>query len=189
MHGRVKSGVGCVVALGVAALVACSSSNGGPLAGNPGASSSGGSVTTGADGGDPCPSGTAVSDGQNYVTNRGCPKCHGSDMAGQTTYLHATPDGGAYPFHVYLYPPNLTPDQTTGIGSWRDEDVSFAIIHGVDNTSQRLCPEMQHYTGMCQSEADTIVKYLRSIPAVVKTIPSSICPPLKPLPPGFDAGP
>lgn len=183
MRWSVKLGMGCAMATAIAAAVACSSTNNNPLAGQ------GGGGSGGVDGGDPCPSGTSASDGQGYVAARGCAKCHGADMAGQTTYLHSTPDGGSYPFHVYLYPPNLTPDQTTGIGSWQDTDVAFAIIHGVDNTSQKLCPEMQHYTGMCANEANGIVAYLRSIPAVVKAIPGSICPPLKPLPPGYDAGP
>jgi hypothetical protein len=179
MGWRVKLGVGCVMA--VAAAVACTTSNSDPLGGT--------GVTSGSDGGDPCPSGTAASDGQGYVTNRGCQKCHGNDMAGQTTYLHNSPDGGTYPVGVYLYPPNLTSDMTTGIGSWPDEDVAFAIVNGVDNNGQNLCPEMQHYKEMCANEANGIVAYLRSIPAVVKVIPGSVCPPLKQAPPGFDAGP
>ncbi len=45
-----------------------------------------------------------------------------------------------------LYPPNLTPDPTTGLGNWTSEEIAYAITEGIDNTVLELCPEMgRHY--------------------------------------------
>ncbi len=80
---------------------------------------------------------------------------------------------------VELYPPNLTPDDETGIGTWRDEQLALAIRTGQDQTGLALCPQMTHFSTMNDYEAYSIVKYLRSIPAVKQRIPRSVCPPLK----------
>ena len=128
---------------------------------------------------DACPSGTDAASGKTYVSARGCPTCHNADLAGSTSPLTSTQVGTALPSDVRLYAPNLTPDMTTGLGSWSDTDIKFAIIHGIDNTGADLCPQMQHYVGMCDAEASGIVAYLRSLPSVSKTIPGSICPPYK----------
>jgi mono/diheme cytochrome c family protein len=170
MDRRALLGLGNLFALALAS--ACSSSTSSPLGGGP----TGGG---GGDAGDPCPTGTAASDGKGYVASRNCAKCHNADMAGSQTALTSAQIGTTIPSNVYLYPPNLTPDQTTGIGSWSDTDIKFAIIHGVDNTGANLCPQMQHYVGMCDNEATGIVAYMRSLPAVSKQIPGSICPPYK----------
>jgi hypothetical protein len=136
-----------------------------------------------------CPSGTGVSDGQTYVQEEGCQQCHGPDMSGSTTPLANGTDGiklGNYQGVLdTLYPPNLTPDAQTGIGNWTNEQIGQAITQGIDNNSLRLCPEMgSHYPTMCQNEVTGIIAYLRSIPAVVKQVPTSICPPLKQNPDG-----
>src|SRR5262249_6356412 len=73
---------------------------------------------------------------------------------------------------------------------------------GVDTRGMPLCPAMPHYDGefmdagasdpifthasfMTDLEADAIVAYLRSLPAVSRQIPASVCPPIEP-PPAFD---
>ena len=115
----------------------------------------------------------SVSAGETAVQTRGCPKCHGNDMAGSSAPLGSQPDG------VKLYPPNLTPDQATGIGNWDDLQLQEAIVEGVDNEGLNLCPQMKHYKTMPDDEVAAIIAYLRSLPAVTKVIPGSICPPLK----------
>ena len=165
---RWKMAVG--LALGVAVAVACSSTNNGPLQGQ---------GTTNPDGG--CASmNTSVSAGQGYVQSLGCPNCHGADMAGSTTALQSGTDNITIPAGTSLYPPNLTPDPTTGIGTWTDGQINLAITEGIDNTGLELCPEMgRHYPNLCPDEVTGIIAYLHSIPAVVKKIPCSVCPPLK----------
>jgi hypothetical protein len=151
--------------------VACSSSTN-TIPGGQGSSGGTGSP-------DPCPTGTAASDGKTYVANRNCATCHNADLSGSATALTSAQIGTTVPSNVYLYPPNLTPDKTTGLGTWTITDIKFAIIHGVDNTGANLCPQMQHYVNMCDNEATGIATYLQSIPAVSKQVPGSICPPYK----------
>ena len=90
---------------------------------------------------------------------------------------------------VILYPPNLTPDIATGLGDptatdpakrgFTDDLLARAIREGYDRNDQKLCPQMQHYPEMSDFEVYSIVKYLRSLPAVTNKVPHSVCPPLK----------
>jgi hypothetical protein len=181
-----RRNVGLVLGLGfgVAVVVACSSGATNTLAGQPG----GGTL---AEGGTCSPVGTAASDGQGYVQAEGCESCHGANLAGSTVPLVSGAEPGlVIPNGTYLYPPNLTPDMGTGLGNWTDGQINQAITEGIDNTGLDLCPEMgRHYPNMCPDEVLGIIAYLRSIPAVSKKIPGSICPPLKTgTPPGEDGG-
>ncbi len=106
------------------------------------------------------------------MTTRKCAGCHTDDLAGTTTKLGGFPDG------VELYPPNLTSDDT-GLGTWTDIQIATAIRSGIDNTGLQLCPQMSHYPDMNDYEAYSIVKYLKSMKAVNRKVPRSVCPPLK----------
>jgi mono/diheme cytochrome c family protein len=117
--------------------------------------------------------------GAQFVQQRNCAMCHqaagaatlsGSDIAVKDTFA---------------YPANLTPDRTTGIGGWADEQIIRAFRYGVDNAGAELCPTMPRFDSIGDVEAGAIVAYLRSLPSVTRTIPPSLCPPVKP-PPGAD---
>jgi hypothetical protein len=121
--------------------------------------------------------------GEEFVAQRGCAMCHQSSnkadgiLSGQTT-----PVSGST-----AYAPNLTPDVATGIGAWADIQIVRAIRYGVDNKQGPLCPVMPRYDGsdpkqaaMTDVEADAIVAYLRSLPAVARMIPESKCAGIKP---------
>jgi mono/diheme cytochrome c family protein len=68
---------------------------------------------------------------------------------------------------------NLTPDTATGLGSWTDAQIKNAFLNGVDKDNKALFPIMPYFVlhNMTDSDADAIVAYLRSIPAVSQTIP------------------
>jgi hypothetical protein len=117
-----------------------------------------------------------ASAGALAVERRRCVTCHNSDkgtMAGASTPLGQQDPG------IELYPPNLTPDDDTGIGSWTDDNLANAIRTGLDKEGLELCPQMKHFADMSDYEAYSIVKYLRSLPAVKNKVPRSVCPPLK----------
>jgi Cytochrome c len=114
--------------------------------------------------------------GEEFVAKRGCPMCHQSDQGG-TMAGSIGPIAG-----TFAYPANLTPDLTTGIGGWADEQIVRAFRFGVDDGNVELCPTMPRFDSIGDVEASAIVAYLRSLPAVMRAIPKSVCPPIKPTP-------
>jgi hypothetical protein len=123
-----------------------------------------------------------VNDGNLALHRRGCPTCHGNDMSGTTTMLPNIPNTPLGEV-VELYPPNLTSDPT-GVapppaGKWTDDALALAIRQGIDADSQKLCPQMNHFSQMSDFEVYSIVMYLRSLPPVSKKVPRSVCPPEK----------
>ena len=81
---------------------------------------------------------------------------------------------------------NLTPDEATGLGAWTDEEIIAAISQGKSHDGRDLHPIMPsaHYNNMALSDLQSIVAYLRSIPAVENEIaaPDALIPP-RDLPP------
>lgn len=86
-------------------------------------------------------------------------------LSGQT----APPPG------TMAYGANLTPDAVAGIGAWTDEQVIQAIRKGVNAEGNQLCSNMPRYPDMPDSEVQTVVAYLKSLRAVNRAIPKSIC--------------
>jgi Cytochrome c len=125
--------------------------------------------------------GDLVHAGAAYVAQRGCPTCHDPNdgsHAGGTLTGRTQPLGGTTAF-----PANLTPDRATGLGRWADLQIVRAIRYGVDDEGAELCPSMPRFSGMGDVEVRAIVAYLRSLPAVSREVPESMCPPVKPPPP------
>ena len=69
---------------------------------------------------------------------------------------------------------NLTSDMTTGLGSWTDMQIKRAFLDGVDKDGKALFPIMPYYVlhNMTEADADAIVAYLRTVPAVMNAIPA-----------------
>lgn len=124
--------------------------------------------------GDDSESSDPVAAGQAAVATRACATCHQDDspgiLAGSTIPV---PETSAYGL-------NLTPD-ATGVVEWSDDQLVRAILDGIDDEDELLCPQMPRYRtqGMSTTEAQSIVAYLRTLPAVSREIPESQCPPLK----------
>jgi hypothetical protein len=122
------------------------------------------------------------STGNSYVDMRGCPGCHQGSDPQTTGYMSGAldPVPGDFGSGVVLYGPNLTPDPMTGIGGWSDDQIATAIVSGIDNMGERLCPQMQHFPDMQMAELQSILGYLHSLKPVVHQTTASKCPPLKP---------
>jgi len=92
-------------------------------------------------------------------------------LAGSATFAMAPigPDGGLVPIGTS----NLTPDPTTGVGNWTDAQIKTAFLDGVDDQGKPLISIMPYFAfhNMRASDADAIVAFLRSIPAVSNPIP------------------
>ncbi|MHB0968904.1 MAG: c-type cytochrome [Thermoanaerobaculia bacterium] len=63
---------------------------------------------------------------------------------------------------------NLTPDQSTGLGSWSDAEIVRALRNGQRKNGRLLAPVMPYewFHEMSDSDALAIARYLRSLPPV-----------------------
>lgn len=97
--------------------------------------------------------------------------------AGNCRGCHTAPGGPAYagglgvqtPFGVVVAP-NITPDPSTGIGSWSPDDFWRALHHGRSRDGRLLYPAFPYpsFTLVTREDADAIHAYLMSVPAVGK---------------------
>ena len=75
-----------------------------------------------------------------------------------------------------VYPPNITPDDETGVGRWSDQQIAKAIrdgsgVHGV----RRISPmPWQAYTKISDDDVDAIVAYLRGIKPIKHNVPAPV---------------
>ena len=83
------------------------------------------------------------------------------------------------------YPPNLTPDRDTGIGTWTADQIVTAIREGVTPDGKVLRPPMPvpFYRGMSDRDAYAIAAYLQSLAPVRNQVPPSSY--RQPTPPGY----
>lgn len=103
-----------------------------------------------------------------------CAACHtlpgsGHDFAGGRVV--ETPFG-------HLIAPNLTPDPTTGIGAWTNDEFVNALTKGTGRHGDRLYPAMPYtyYTKMTRDDALAIRAYLNTVPAVHNRVKSDQLP-------------
>ncbi|HTC07095.1 MAG TPA: c-type cytochrome [Xanthobacteraceae bacterium] len=97
-----------------------------------------------------------------------CAACHtlpgsGHDFAGGRPI--ETPFGK-------LVAPNITPDPTTGIGAWTDDEFVNALTKGTGRNGTHLYPAMPYtyYTKLTRDDALAIRAYLNTVPAVQNAV-------------------
>ena len=110
-----------------------------------------------------------VAKGMDLVKANKCQQCHGSDLSGNNNGVYIM--GRSTP----AYPPNLTPDLDSGLGCWTDAQIENAILNGVDNQAQPICPPMPHFSrkGLTATDAQAIASFLRSLTAQVNQVPDT----------------
>jgi mono/diheme cytochrome c family protein len=107
----------------------------------------------------------------------GCVGCH-TPRAGDGSVVEARLlSGGDHPIAGNLgriFPPNITPDQATGLGGWTTADIAVAIKTGRTPDGRRLSSAMpwrtQFHT-LTDSDALAIAVYLKSLPAISHRVP------------------
>jgi len=74
-----------------------------------------------------------------------------------------------------VYVRNITPDTTTGIGSWTDEQIRNAFLNGLDDMGQPLHPAMPYWAfhNMSPEDADAVVAFLRTVHPVTQAVPDN----------------
>ena len=129
-----------------------------------------------------------VERGEYLVELLGCGSCHTDgafegaadlerSLAGSNTGIaYTNPMGVEYPGVVY--PPNITPDEKTGIGGWSDSQIAGAIRAGIGRHGSRRIATMpwQGYARLSEEDVNGIVAYLRSIKPVMHRVPGEVEP-------------
>ena len=137
--------------------------------------------------------------GRRLTYTSGCMDCHtpGSFYgAPDTTRLLAGSELGWTGPWGTTYPRNLTPDSTTGIGTWTEDQIVTALREGHRPDGTPLLPPMPWplYAHLTDSDAHAIAHFLKTIPPVHHEVPKVLKPGEKaptafllPPPPAFDA--
>jgi cytochrome c551/c552 len=111
----------------------------------------------------------------------GCNGCHKANYAGDDVALPGTQS----------YAHNITPDMTTGIGSWTQAQIVVALKTGIDDEGALLCETMPRYANLNDDELASLAVFLQSVAAVSHAAPKTVCTPTDAgmtLDAGFDSG-
>jgi mono/diheme cytochrome c family protein len=73
-----------------------------------------------------------------------------------------------------VYSSNITPDPTTGIGKWTDEQIITATRSGRRPNGERIIPVHPYtvFNGMAEQDLKDVVAYLRSVPPINRATPA-----------------
>src|SRR5689334_16661245 len=114
------------------------------------------------------PSAETIARGKALVLAGDCGSCHTADPAKPLSGGRriATPFGG-------VYAPNLTPDNETGLGSWRDEDFLRALRLGIAPDGSRYYPAFPYpyFTKLIRDDILAIRAYLGTLEPVRNNVP------------------
>ncbi|MCX6595443.1 MAG: c-type cytochrome [Acidobacteria bacterium] len=108
-----------------------------------------------------------------------CAGCHSErdwTKAGGPVIAGRTGVGVAFPKEMGLpgdiVAPNITPDPTTGIGTWTDGEKIRAIREGISKDGRALFPFMPYtgYRRMSDEDVQSLVVYLNALPPVKNAV-------------------
>jgi mono/diheme cytochrome c family protein len=111
-----------------------------------------------------------------------CTGCHTPGaLAGQpdaAMFLAGSTIGFEVPGVGIVYPPNLTPDNDTGLGRWSADDVVKAIRTGMRPDGRQLIPVMPYpsYSALTDADAAALAAYLKSIKPIKHAAPANTKP-------------
>jgi mono/diheme cytochrome c family protein len=120
-----------------------------------------------------------------------CGGCHHTGaftpQPNQETPLAGSDIGFEMPGMGVFYPPNLTPDKETGLGTWSDAEIIAAFTTGMRPDGRQLAPMMpwMSYAHINADDAAALVAYLRSLPPVTHKVPGPFAASDKPTAPYF----
>lgn len=119
----------------------------------------------------------------------GCAGCHSPRAATGELNNERLLSGGDHPIasggSVRFYPPNLTPDDQTGIGGWGIEDIVKVLKTGITPDGRVLSSAMPWRTQSSQLDDDdarAIALYLKSLPAIANRVPPPLSTNITPAP-------
>lgn len=98
-----------------------------------------------------------------------CTGCHTPGALAGTPNMSRALAGSDIGFKIpgvgVFYPPNLTPDVETGLGSWSEEDIVSAVRTGIRPDGRALMPVMPFpsYAALTDEDAYALAAFLRSL--------------------------
>ena len=110
----------------------------------------------------------------------GCIGCHTPRMLNGDVVEARLMSGGDHPIAGNLgrfFPPNVTPDKTTGLGGWTAGDIATAIKSGRTPDGRILSTAMPwrtQFSSLTDADALAIALYLKSLPAIRNAVPPPI---------------
>ncbi|MGE0725982.1 MAG: c-type cytochrome [Alphaproteobacteria bacterium] len=117
--------------------------------------------------------------GRTIATLLDCATCHGAGVPDGPASASRLPAGDAVAIAVpglgLLYPPNLTPDEATGIGAWTRAEIVTAIRMGIRPDGRPLTPTAPWHAhgGLSDDDARALAVYLRSLRPVRHRAPAA----------------
>src|SRR5262245_18112472 len=115
--------------------------------------------------------------GKYLVGIMDCTGCHTTGaLAGKpepVKFLAGSNIGFQIPGLGIFYPPNLTSDVETGLGSWSEQDIANALRTGVRPDGRELAPAMpwRSYSQLTDQDVQAVAAYLKGLPPVSHAVP------------------
>lgn len=114
-----------------------------------------------------------------YLTNiMDCAGCHTPGIFLGKPDMERRLAGSEVGFHIpglgTFFPPNLTPDKETGLGSWSEADIVKAVRLGARPDGRMLAPAMPYkaYGRLTDADASALAAYLKSLKPIVNRVPA-----------------
>jgi mono/diheme cytochrome c family protein len=120
---------------------------------------------------------TQVQRGKYLVNAFPCTDCHTPGYflgkPDMKRYLGGSDVGFEVPGLGVFYPPNLTPDDETGLGKWTKEEIATAITTGKRPDGRILAPPMpvDSFKNLTHEDALAIAAYLKTLPEIKNKVP------------------
>lgn len=107
-----------------------------------------------------------LANGERLFWAGGCISCHAPKGASDRGELVLA--GGApliTPFGTF-HPPNISPDEAAGIGSWTLYQFANAMLRGIDDEGHHLYPSFPYgsYSRMAAQDVQDLFAYLKTLP-------------------------
>lgn len=120
-----------------------------------------------------------IANGELLYNAGGCRSCH--KPGPQLKDVDASLPAGGAPLKTpvgTLYPPNLTPDPETGLGSWSDIDFVNAVQRGISPAGRHYIPAFPYtsYAAMAVEDVLDIKAYLATLTPVNAPETASVLP-------------
>ncbi len=121
-----------------------------------------------------------IARGDYLVRIMDCTGCHTPGvMSGKpdmAKYLAGGDVGFEIPGLGIFWPPNLTADDETGLGSWSAEDIVRAVRTGETPDGRILAPIMPYhsYAALSDEDAMALAAYIKSLPPVSNQVPDPV---------------